>query len=56
MTIPTLYQVICKRTFNYLYYKNLPPIFKRTEDFIVREIPFSEIKLKKAILENSRVK
>jgi len=56
MTIPTIHQVICKRTFKYLYYKNLPPIFKKTEDFIVREIPFSEIKLKKSILENSIVK
>lgn len=55
MTYPIIHQVICKRTFNYMYYKNLPSTFKKTEDFIIKEIPFSKIKLKKSILENSKI-
>jgi hypothetical protein len=46
-----IYQVICKRTFNYMYYKNPPRCFFKTKDFLVKEIPFSEIRLlKKNIL------
>ena len=47
MSLPIIYQVICKRTFNYFYYKNVPKTFYQNDDFIIKKIPFSKINLKK---------
>jgi hypothetical protein len=37
-----IYRVICKTTFNYMYYRNLPKVFK-TDNFIVEKVPYTKI-------------
>ncbi len=47
MKLPIIYQVICKKSFNYFYYKNVPKTFYENDDFIIKKIYSSKINLKK---------
>ena len=39
-----IFKIICKRTMNYFYYKDLPKCFMNSKNYFIQEIPLAEFR------------